>query len=196
MKSIYEDIENEYIVNKSKFITKLIRINDISDIDIKLNDIKNMYKDATHYCYAYIIDNFKKCSDDKEPSGTAGLPILNVLENNNLNHILCVVIRYFGGVKLGTGGLLRAYTKSVTMALDKCILKEIMKGFHITIEFTYDKTKLIDNLLKNCNIINKEFNDNVVYNINIEEREYFKIKENLNLNTINLIEKETILITY
>ena len=113
MKTI-EDSNYTIVINKSKFICELLYINNQDEIDSKLKDIKHKYKGATHYCYAYIYDNNKRFNDDGEPGGTAGMPILNVLENNNLNHVLCVVIRYFGGIKLGAGGLVRAYTKSAS----------------------------------------------------------------------------------
>ena len=119
MKSIKEEITNEIIINKSRFITVLTNINDIDKVKEKLENIKKTYKDATHYCFAYIINNHEKCSDDGEPSGTAGMPILNVLKQNNLTNILCVVIRYFGGIKLGAGGLIRAYSTSASEALNK-----------------------------------------------------------------------------
>ena len=108
MKSIQKEITSEIIINKSRFITILTNINDIDKVKEKLEEIKKKYKDATHYCYAYIINNHEKCSDNGEPSGTAGMPILNVLKQNDLTNILCVVIRYFGGIKLGAGGLIRA----------------------------------------------------------------------------------------
>ena len=98
-----KNIENTITINKSKFITNLISVNNIDEINYNLNIIKNKYKDATHNCYAYIINNNKRFSDDNEPSGTAGLPILDCLEKNNLNYVLCIVTRYFGGIKLGAG---------------------------------------------------------------------------------------------
>ena len=115
MNTINNNVNNEYLINKSKFICYLIKVDNISDIDYNLNYLKQKYNDATHICYAYIISNIKRFNDDNEPSGTAGMPILNVLENNNLNYVLAVIIRYFGGIKLGAGGLVRAYTKSVTL---------------------------------------------------------------------------------
>ncbi len=181
MKSIKSNVYNIYTINKSKFICYLIKIDNLDDIGINLNKIKNEYKDATHYCYAYILDNKKKFSDDKEPSGTAGLPILNVLENNELNHILCVVVRYFGGIKLGAGGLLRAYTKSVTEALNNTTINELQEGLEVTIEFGYDENKKIDNLLKNYNIIKKEFNDKIIYTFEISNDDFNKIKQDLSI---------------
>ena len=188
MKSIKHNTNNTYIVNKSKFICYLYKVDNIEEINIYLDEIKNKYKDATHHCYAYILDNIKRFSDDNEPGGTAGMPILNVLENNDLNHILCIVVRYFGGIKLGAGGLVRAYTKSVTETLNNTEIKELIKGFKITIEFDYNDTKKIDNLLKECKIIDKSFDDKITYTFLIDENKYELIK---NLNIIN---KESILL--
>lgn len=172
MKSIDNNIVNEYVINKSRFIACLFRVNNIDEVNKYLEKVKTEYKDATHYCYSYIIDNIKRFNDDSEPSGTAGMPILNVLENNNLNYVLCVVIRYFGGIKLGAGGLVRAYTKSVTNALDKTKLTDIQEGYKIEIIFTYDQNKVIDLILKDEKILNKEFNDNIKYEIIIKKENY------------------------
>ena len=115
---------NEIIIKNSRFICVFMKINSI-DISNILDKIKEEYPKATHYCYAYVYNDIQRFSDDGEPGGTAGMPILNVLENNNLNYVLCIVIRYFGGIKLGAGGLVRAYTKAVTNALDKTKLTDI-----------------------------------------------------------------------
>ena len=152
MKTIKNDTTNTIIINKSKFICELIKVYNIDDIEKSLTNIKNKYKDATHYCYAYIIGNIKRFNDDGEPGGTAGMPILNVLENNDLNNILCVVIRYFGGIKLGAGGLVRAYSNSVTKALENIEIKELKEAYEISINFKYDNVKNIDYILKNYNI--------------------------------------------
>lgn len=167
MLSIKGNITSEYIINRSRFITKIIKINDILDIDEKIDQVKNEYADATHYCYAYIINNIKRFNDDGEPSGTAGIPILNVLENNNLNYVLCVVIRYFGGIKLGAGGLVRAYTKGVTNALENCEIIRLEEGLELDIYFNYDQTKDVDYFLKNTNITNKVFEGKIKYSIQI-----------------------------
>ena len=106
MKKIIEEKEIEYIVNKSKFIGFVYNVYSIDDVKNILTSLKNKYSDATHICYAYIINQVKKYDDNQEP--TAGLPILNVLENNTLNYVMCVVVRYFGGIKLGVGGLSRS----------------------------------------------------------------------------------------
>lgn len=172
MKTIESNIKNEYIINKSRFIACLFKVNSIDEVNNYLDQIRTEYKDATHYCYSYIIDNTKRFNDDGEPGGTAGMPILNVLENNELNYILCVVIRYFGGIKLGAGGLVRAYTKSVTNALEKTNIIDIKEGYKIEIVFNYDQNKVIDLILKDELILNKEFNDNIKYEIIINKDNY------------------------
>lgn len=188
MKSIKENVLNEYIINKSRFICYLIKINNEDDILINLSNFKKQYNDSTHICYAYINNNIKRFSDDKEPSGTAGMPILNVLENNQLNNILCVVIRYFGGVKLGAGGLVRAYTKSVTLALEKAKITDLIEGYKIKISFNYTELKKIDNLLKDYQIISKSFDEEIIYTILISNDEFD------NISKLNIVSKEKILI--
>lgn len=99
-------------IKKSKFIGLLYEINSKKEAESVLNDLKIAHKKAKHFPYAYRVDNEVKKTDDKEPSGTAGTPIWNVIERNNLNNILIVVVRYFGGTKLGSGPLLRAYANA------------------------------------------------------------------------------------
>lgn len=166
---------SEYIINKSRFITKLYMMNDIN-IDNILNEIKNEYKNATHYCYAYIIDNIEKAYDDGEPTSTAGLPILNVLKKNNLNHVLCVVIRYFGGIKLGSGGLIRAYSNSVIKAINESEIIELIESYKVRIQFNYNDTNEINSICNKYKIIYKEFDEEVIYElyIPISDYEYFK----------------------
>lgn len=179
MKSIEKNIEQTYIINKSKFITKLFKIETEDEAINILDKLKKEYKDATHICYGYIVGNIKRMSDDGEPSGTAGMPILNVLENNDLNYILAVVIRYFGGIKLGAGGLVRAYSNSVSETI-KDNMTKYQLGKQIKITFDYNNVKEIDNLLKNEEIINKDFNEQITYIVNIKNiilPEFVKIEK-------------------
>jgi len=183
---IENNVTNILEIKKSKFITLLIKIDDSNDVDKYLDNIKKEYKDATHYCYAYVIGNKEKANDDGEPSGTAGIPILNVLKRNSLNNILCVVIRYFGGIKLGAGGLLRAYSNSVSEALKVSNIIEYVPTLKIKIVFKYDNLNTINNLLINSNIIYKEFDVNITYEVIITETEYTNIIDNLNSNCIEI----------
>ncbi len=181
----------ELIIKNSRFITLLYKIKTIKEIDKYLNETKKNYPDATHYCYAYIIDNFKKVSDDGEPGGTAGIPILKVLENNNLTNVLVVVVRYFGGIKLGANGLIRAYTKCSANAIKEVNLLTLIDGLNIDITFDYSKVKEIDYLLKNITINNKTFDKEITYNINIEKSFLEIIKNNhIKYNIIKYIKIE------
>lgn len=112
-------ITNDFEVKKSKFITFLYNIDDENDVSNIIKSIKNNHKKARHVVYVYKIDNTAKINDDGEPKGTAGMPIFNVIEKNNLNNVLIVVVRYFGGIKLGASGLFRAYSKSASEIVKK-----------------------------------------------------------------------------
>ena len=169
MNTISKNEENIMIIKKSKFICKIYYINDIYEINNILNDLKSKYKDATHICYAYIIDNKEKAYDDKEPSKTAGMPILEILKKKDLKNVLCVVIRYFGGIKLGASGLIRAYSNSVKKTIDKVDIIPYKKYIEINIESDYDDKKLLEKITKNYEIIKKDYKDTIVYRIRLEE---------------------------
>ena len=109
----------EETIKKSKFITYYYQVNNIDEVNNILNELKKEHKKARHLPYAYKIDQICKKSDDKEPSGTAGVPIYTVIERNNLNNVLIVIARYFGGIKLGAGGLLRAYSSGANNVTKK-----------------------------------------------------------------------------
>lgn len=190
MYTINNNYKEELVIKNSKFITFLCKTNNIDDVPNIIDTIKKEYIDATHYCYAYVINNQKKSSDDGEPSGTAGIPILKVVDANDLTNILVVVVRYFGGIKLGANGLIRAYTKCVANAIQKVTLKELIKGYNVNIIFNYNRIKEIDYLLKDIKVINKQFNDTVTYNIDITHEKLKRIKE---LNVEYIINKEIII---
>lgn len=189
MKTIKNNIKNEIIIKNSKFITTIFKLNNYEDINLFLENTRLKYHDASHNCYAYIFENNKKCSDDREPSGTAGLPILQVLEKRELTNILVIVTRYFGGIKLGASGLVRAYSNSTSSALDTCEIIELKKGTNIDIYFNYDIIKKIDYLLKDINILKKEFNDVIRYNLNIDDNtlEILKKIDNVKITINNIV---------
>lgn len=171
MLTIKENIIYEYEIKKSKFITLLYKINNKDEVNDILNTVKTLYKGATHYCYAYSLINEYHFSDDGEPGGTAGLPILEALKKNDVTNILCIVVRYFGGIKLGAGGLVRAYTKSVVLAINEAKLLELIDGYKIKLETTYDNTKNIEKVLNKVKIVNKEFLDKAIYYLIIEKND-------------------------
>ncbi len=178
MFTIKNDLNGELIVNKSRFITYVYKINNVLEVNEKIDELKAKYKDATHYCYSYIIDNIKRFNDDGEPSHTAGMPILNVLESKNLNYVLAVVIRYFGGIKLGAGGLVRAYTNAVSNTISNEFIIPIKKMLTKRITFDYSYINKINYILKENKITYKEFDKNVIYEFTYEEGNYPKELDN------------------
>ena len=111
----------ELEISKSRFISYRLELSSLDDVKLFLEKLKKEHKKARHVCYAYVYNKeviSEKCSDDGEPGGTAGYPILNVIKKKNLTNVLVAVVRYFGGIKLGAGGLTRAYTKSAAGVLN------------------------------------------------------------------------------
>ena len=129
--TIEENVVEEIVEKKSKFIANLIYVETVKDAENEIKNIKKKYFDARHNCVAYRIAEddkiIEKSSDDGEPSGTAGAPMLNILQKNNLANVLIVVTRYFGGVLLGTGGLVRAYSECLQKAIENS--KKITKSW-------------------------------------------------------------------
>lgn len=166
---------NEIIIKNSRFITLLYKINSIDEITKYLDEAKKLYPKATHYCYAYILNEYKRSSDDGEPGGTAGLPILNVLEKENINKVLVIVVRYFGGIKLGAGGLVRAYSKSVKEAINNSEIINLIPGKLIEITFDYPSQKQLDYILKNSIIIKQDFNEQITYQVLINKDDITKL---------------------
>lgn len=186
MYSIKKQTKAEYTIKKSKFISYLININSRDEALEKLEELKKEYSDATHYCYAYKLENEIRFKDDNEPTKTAGLPILKALESKNLNYCICIVIRYFGGIKLGTGPLARAYYTSALESINKAQIVEYKQGKALEIIMNYEQTKVIDNLLKNSIIKTKKYETNITYIVEIEDKEFEQIKESLINNSIKL----------
>ena len=119
-KQLYDDMF-ELEINKSRFIAYRLNITSLEQVKPFLDQLKKEHKKARHVCYAYVYNNeivSEKCSDDGEPGGTAGYPILNVIKKKNLTNVMVAVVRYFGGIKLGAGGLTRAYTKACAGVLN------------------------------------------------------------------------------
>lgn len=196
MKSIKKSLTHEIEIQKSRFICYIDIVHTEEQAKIKLAEIMKVYPGATHYCYAYIIDAIKRFQDDGEPSGTAGIPILHVLESQNLQHIIAVVIRYFGGIKLGAGGLVRAYTNSVSECLQKSEIVSLNECQIIHIEFDYNNTKQLDYLLQNFPIIKKEFGEKVIYEISSPKENLSSLLQSISsfIETY-YIKEETIFIT-
>ena len=161
--SVIKECSGELIEKKSRFIVYVSPVRTESEATDFLNKIREKHWDARHNVYAYVLKNgISKSSDDGEPHGTAGVPILNVIKNNNLFDTIIVVTRYFGGILLGTGGLLRAYSQAATLAISNSqivtfkfstFLDDINLKFHVQVEKTEDlKSALLKVTAGNLNL--------------------------------------------
>ena len=139
--------EAEHVVERSRFIAHILKVESIARFDLFLNEERKKYYDASHHCYAYIIGDNKKASDDGEPSMSAGIPILGVLEAHGLNECACIVTRYFGGIKLGVGGLARAYREATKKAVDRADFYEYQKIPRYKISLSYELSPQFENYL-------------------------------------------------
>ncbi len=151
-RTIYSYGEAEIIINKSRFIGYAMPIETEKDALEFIDKIKTKHRDATHNVHAYVLgkdSNIQRFSDDGEPSGTAGIPMLEVIKKENLRNAVVVVTRYFGGIKLGAGGLIRAYTKGAKIGLDAGIIVDMVLHIKIKIRIDYTLYGKIENYLMN-----------------------------------------------
>ena len=184
----------EYEIKKSIFISTLIPVSSLDDCQEKLKEIRKKYYDATHNCYSYIIKNngtyLIKNSDDGEPSKTAGIVIYDVLSKNNLENVLCVITRYFGGIKLGAGGLVRAYSKAtsdVVSITSKITVEELIS---ISIEVDYTNVNDVLNYMNMYKEESKTFLSNARFSYLVPKDKKDKIIEDLIKITKNKIKIE------
>lgn len=200
--TIKENVSAEIVEKKSKFIANLFYVETIEDVENRLKEIRKKYYDAKHNCFAFRLDNenISRFSDDGEPSGTAGAPMLNILEGRNLSNVLVIVTRYFGGILLGTGGLVRAYSEATLKAIENSEIVEKVYGNVLNIEIEYKDLDNIKYYLKNenINIENINYGEKILLKIELTDEELEKIKRmvddrKLNINKIELISKEYIL---
>lgn len=174
--TISQDGQNQIEIKKSKFICHLFRIDNEEQAREYINQIKKEHYKANHNCSAYLLgENFEiqRSSDDGEPSGTAGVPILEVLKKNELQNTLAIVTRYFGGIKLGAGGLIRAYSTSVSEALDKIGIVEGKLQQILSITISYPQLGKLQSYLENEQITIQEINylENITVKVAIDIKE-------------------------
>ncbi len=168
MPRIKEEVITEITIEKSRFITYLSRAMNEEEARAYFLKIRKLHPSATHHCTAYITgehNEYQKSSDDGEPSGTAGIPMLECLRKNQMQNVAAVVVRYFGGIKLGAGGLIRAYSKSVSTALSQACFTQIRKVGQYQCDFDYELIGPVDTyfIRNKITIQNKEFNEMVHY---------------------------------
>ena len=175
--TIKEDSYDEFVEKKSTFITHLVRVTSEEEAREFIQKMKKKHYDATHVCSCYVVgDNneIKRANDDGEPSGTAGAPMLDVLVKNEIKNVCATVIRYFGGTKLGTGGLVRAYGGGVINALKNATLVERKDALEIRLELDYSLNGKIEYEIEKTNFIvnNLEYTDKIIYTIYVMEEDY------------------------
>lgn len=167
MKTIKKAVQSEINVKKSQFICSLVPTRTKKESKEVIQKLNQQYADATHNCTAYIASDGEGFDDDGEPGGTAGKPMINVLRKNELHNVTAVVTRYFGGIKLGAGGLVRAYSKSVMEAIGEAEILEIEEYEVYTITFEYSEIKTADTEVRNnsLEVIDKDYSDKVSYDV-------------------------------
>ncbi|RHW54350.1 YigZ family protein [Lactobacillus bombicola] len=172
---------NELIIKKSRFITTLVRTNTIAEADQAIAAITKKYRDATHNTYAYVVEDYVKASDNGEPAGTAGVPELKALQLMNLKNVTAVVTRYFGGIKLGTGGLIRAYSNSVTEAAEAIGVVKRMQQQKVDFHVAYNKFDEVQHFLTNEQIFiaNIDYGVDVNIQIFVDEKVLTVVENNL-----------------
>ncbi|MDO4286234.1 MAG: YigZ family protein [Eubacteriales bacterium] len=165
--------EGRYEDRKSKFIGEIFPVETPEAAIEKINAVKVKYRDARHHCYAYIIreGNYMRYSDDGEPQGTAGMPILDVLRRENITNVCCVVTRYFGGVLLGTGGLVRAYTKSAQLGLEAAGINQMSSYSVLLITCPYSLLGVVQNILPehDCMVEETDYAADVTLTVTLPE---------------------------
>lgn len=174
-----EEYSNTTVIEKSRFICYLKHVKSEEEYRAYLTEIRKKHHDATHVCSAFICGNIRRSSDDGEPSGTAGAPILNVLDKNGLDETCALVVRYFGGIKLGTGGLIRAYGGAVSECLKQAVLVEDRIYSKYSLTLNYETANKIDHYLKNNTILlDTVYDTDITYVFALEdEKRLEKIKE-------------------
>lgn len=175
--TIKENSYDKFVEKKSTFITHLVRVTSEEEAREFIQKMKKKHYDATHVCSCYVVgDNneITRANDDGEPSGTAGAPMLDVLVKNEIKNVCATVIRYFGGTKLGTGGLVRAYGGGVINALKNATLVERKDALEIRLELDYSLNGKIEYEIEKTNFIvnNLEYTDKIIYTIYVMEEDY------------------------
>lgn len=190
MNTIGKDVIVEQEINKSSFITYLKLVTTPLDAKNYIKEIKELHPNATHHVTAYLVGptgEHGHANDDGEPSGTAGLPVLDVFKKNDITNFVCIVVRYFGGIKLGAGGLVRAYSSSASLALKEAGTQPIINYQTLELTFNYGFMNIIENKLKNYEILSKDFTTNVSLTIKVPESDITTLKEILISLTNNQI---------
>ncbi|MFO8061780.1 MAG: YigZ family protein [bacterium] len=173
MQSIMQTVKTEITVKNSKFIGYMGNIESAADADGFLERLRKKHSDATHIVYAYrTVNNEMKYSDANEPAGSAGKPVYNIIEKNELYNVIIAVIRYFGGVKLGIGGLVRAYSSTAASLYEIADIRELVRAAEILLTVPYKLAPILENKLRNMDytrILSIDYKTEVTFDIIVRE---------------------------
>lgn len=201
---VEKEINAELVEKRSRFIASLFFVETIEEAEEKIKSVKKKYFDAKHNCSAYIINNdnqiTKKSSDDGEPSGTAGAPMLDMLDKQGIGNVVIVVTRYFGGILLGTGGLVRAYSEALKMTLEKATFVNLEHGYEVNISLNYCD---LENFKYYCNknkikIWDYTYLDSVICRIELNEEHKellqsdFSEQNSFNIKSFDIIRQKNV----
>lgn len=183
--TIKEEHQIENVINKSRFIAHIRPVQNEEEAKAFINEIKSSHKDATHNCSAYTVGpemNIQKANDDGEPSGTAGVPMLEILKKLEIHDACVVVTRYFGGIKLGGGGLIRAYSGAVRDVIYDIGRVELREAVPVTVTISYDLTGKFEYELASTPYMlrNQFYTDKVSYQIDVVKEDYDEFIQFLN----------------
>ena len=188
-KTIKDEVLVEQEISKSKFLSFFAPISSEEEAKEYLKGIKKMHPKATHHCSAYIVDDIERSNDDGEPASSAGLPMLQVLRGNGLNKVIAVVVRYYGGTKLGVGGLIRAYGSSVTMAIEQSTIMKPEWVYHYELNFPYDAINAVEmHCTEVGEVINRDYGERVSYILQLRDLKDLEDLHDLTKGTIVLNE--------
>lgn len=178
-RTIKKEVVTEQTINKSKFLSYLAPVQNEEEAKDYLLSIKKEHHKANHHCSAYICDEIERSNDDGEPASSAGMPMLQVLRGNKMNFVIAVVVRYFGGVELGVGGLIRAYGSSVTLALENAVIMIPSIVYDYELIFPYEYINDVEVFLEDFAVIDKrDYTDLVIYTIyTTKEKELEKLTD-------------------
>jgi len=171
----------EFYEKKSRFFGIIYHVETVEEINSILENVRVEYPNATHYTYAYILDDsLQKYSDDGEPNRTAGYPILEVIKNNSLNDCLIIVIRYFGGILLGTGGLVRAYSHTAALTVKSAIRTKKITTYTCKVICDYEFLGSIDKIIREqTELENVTYGENIEFYFRLNEFNFEAVKEKL-----------------
>ena len=196
--TILKDETTDIVEKKSKFIASIGYVENVETAEAKIREIKKKYYDAKHNCIAYrVIENgrvIEKASDDGEPSGTAGGPMLNILQKNNLCNLVVIVTRYFGGILLGTGGLVRAYSDATQKVIEKSIKVSKVEGLEIKIKLDYPNLEIFKYYCKNneINITKIDYYEDFILKIEMQKTRKNTFLKDIKTKTLNIKEFQMI----